>query len=516
MDVLMLSYRGEALREFPLRSTPLEVGRGAGCDIVVHDPALRDRHLLVTAQKGAVFVYELDGANAAPMPMGTGQMIPLGRHHALSRLPVVPTRELRIDVATEPIASDRGAGPQLSVVIGRGHEARRVALGARPLTIGSGTESDLRLSDRTVSARHCRLEPCADGLRVRDLGSRNGTLLDGVLVSLARVDAGSVLRLGRTDLRLVARGRRGDARASGLIGESSAMHGVLEQVERCSRNSYSTLITGESGTGKELIARAVHDRSAVAAGPYVAVNCGGMSTSLIESELFGHEKGAFTGAGGARRGVFEQADGGTLFLDEIGELPMALQKRFLRVLENWEVRRLGSERSIRVQVRVVAATHRDLRVMVADGSFRQDLYYRIAQLGIRVPPLRDRLDDVPSLATHFLAACAEELGTKHFSEAALERLSAHHWPGNVRELLNAVRRAAVACPSVVISVDDVVQVLEDMGATHDLDAERLRAIVNTHRGNLTAAARALGIPRTTLRYRLKPRRRANRDEPSTG
>ncbi len=505
MDVLMLSYRGEALREFPLRSTPLEVGRGAGCDIVVHDSALRDRHLLIAARDGTVLVYELDGANDGPRPLGTGQMLALGRHHSLERLPVVPTRETRIDAATEPLPSDRGVRPLLSLVIGRGHDARRVALTAKPLTIGSGRESDVQLSDRTVSGRHCRLEPSRDGLRVRDLGSRNGTFLDGVPIDLARLHAGSVLRVGRTDLRLVARGREGDARANGLIGESSAMHEVLEQVERCARNRWATLITGESGTGKELIARAVHDRGPNPGGPFVAINAGGMSTSLIESELFGHERGAFTGASSMRRGVFEQADGGTLFLDEIGELPIGVQARLLRVLETWEVRRVGAERPIKVSVRLLAATHRDLRGMVADGTFRQDLYYRIAQLAIRVPPLRDRSEDVPALAAHFLAECALDVGAKRFSDAALQRLAAHDWPGNVRELRNAVRRAASRCPSVWVSVEDVGMVLEDMGATADLDAERLRAVVRAHRGNQAAAARALGMPRTTLRYRLKPR-----------
>ncbi|MEZ4339305.1 MAG: sigma-54 dependent transcriptional regulator, partial [Sandaracinaceae bacterium] len=278
------------------------------------------------------------------------------------------------------------------------------------------------------------------------------------------------------------------------------------QVERLAKLPWPVLVTGESGTGKEMIARALHERGPRASGPFVAVNAGGMPSSLIESELFGHEKGAFTGAQATHRGVFEQAHGGTLFLDEIGELPLELQARLLRVLETWTIRRVGAEGTMPVDVRLVCATHRDPRAMVEEGRFRQDLYYRIAQLAVQVPPLRQRPGDVKALAEHFLRSCAEAVGAKRFEEAALMRLAAHDWPGNARELRNAVRRAAARCAGGWISLEDVAVVLDEMGGA-DLSDEGLRDLVAAHDGNLAAAARTLGVPRTTLRDRLRPRRR---------
>ncbi|MCB9593483.1 MAG: sigma 54-dependent Fis family transcriptional regulator [Sandaracinaceae bacterium] len=503
MDVLMLCYRGEALREFPLHTAPLEIGRGAGCDIVVHDPAVRDRHYLVAANGGTVLLHELDGRRARPRPIATGEEVPLGRHHSLARLPSVATRPSALH-RTDPLeGSRRAARADLSLVIGRGAEARRVSLDGRPLTIGSGDACDVRLADRTVSALHCRFEPSRDGLRVRDLGSRNGTYVDGVVVSLARVDAGSALRVGRTDLRLVA---RGEPSRPTVIAASEEMRAVFELVDRFAKHPWPVLVTGESGTGKEVIARALHERGPRASGPFVAVNAGGMPASLVESELFGHERGAFTGAANTHRGVFEQAHGGTLFLDEIGELPLELQARLLRVLETWEVRRVGSERSLPVDVRLVCATHRDPRAMVGEGTFREDLYYRIAQLAVRVPPLRSRPRDVSALAQHFLRSCADVVGPKAFEEAALARLVAHGWPGNARELRNAVRSAAARCAGTHVTLEDVAVALEDMGAAAELNDDGLRVVVASHGGNLAAAARALGVPRTTLRDRLRARR----------
>jgi DNA-binding NtrC family response regulator len=505
MDVLLLCYRDEPLREFPLEGRPLEVGRGAGCDIVVHDPRVRERHLLVRGRGGTVLVHELDerGRCQPPRTLPPNEPLLLGSHHSLVRLPNARTRPRPLTGRTEPLNPSAGGRLEASLVVGRGGEARRVALDQHPLTIGSAPDNDLVLSDRAVSKRHCRLEPGQDGLRVRDLGSRNGTCVDGVQVTLARVEVGSTIRVGRTDLRVVARGRAGDAREGGLIAESPQMQEVLELVERFARLDWPVLVTGESGSGKEGIARALHLRGPHPDAPFVAVNAGGLPPSLVESELFGHEKGAFTGAHAARRGVFEQADGGTLFLDEIGELPLELQARLLRVLETWQVRRLGSERPIGVKVRLVCATHRDLSAMIEEGTFRQDLYYRIAQLGVAVPPLRERPADVEALAAHFLAQAAEQLGPRRFGAGAVERLLLHDWPGNARELRNVIRGAAARCAGAWIAPGDVEAALGGAGAGRRLGVEQLRLVLEQHDGNLAAAARAVGIPRTTFRDRLR-------------
>ncbi|HJL17092.1 MAG TPA: sigma 54-interacting transcriptional regulator [Sandaracinaceae bacterium LLY-WYZ-13_1] len=504
MDVLMLCYRDEPLREFPIGSRPLEIGRGAGCDIVVHDPAVDERHLLVRAHGGTVLVHDLlAGARAPGRTLPPNEPLPLGRHHSLVRVPDAPTRPRRALGGTEPLATEARGGGELSLVVGRGGDARRVPLERQPLTVGTDAACDLVLHDRTISGRHCRFEPADDGLQVRDLGSRNGTFVEGVPVTLARVVPGSKVRIGRTDLRVVPRGRPGDARSLGLVAASTGMQEVLGLVETFARLEWPVLISGESGSGKEGVARALHERGPSPGAPFVAVNAGGLPPSLVESELFGHEKGAFTGAAAQRRGVFEQADGGTLFLDEIGELPLDQQARLLRVLETWQVRRLGSERPVRVRVRLVCATNRDLSQRIADGFFRQDLYYRIAQLGIHVPPLRDRPRDVDALAQHFLVDASETLGPRRFGADALSLLRIHDWPGNARELRNIVRQAAALSAGPRIGADEVRRVLGDLGGVRLGEARRLEGVLAEHGGNFAAAARAIGMPRSTFRDRLR-------------
>jgi DNA-binding NtrC family response regulator len=280
---------------------------------------------------------------------------------------------------------------------------------------------------------------------------------------------------------------------------------VLAEVQRMAALAWPVLVVGESGTGKEGIAFALHDRGPRSERAFVAVNAGGLPRELVESELFGHERGAFTGAAGHHRGVFEQANNGSLFLDEIGELPLELQARLLRVLETGEIRRVGAERTIAVDVRLVCATHRDLRAMVADGSFRQDLYYRIARLVLEVPALRARREDIPALAHHFLKQVASEVGGRELTAEALTRLLAYDWPGNARELRNVLCFAAASSGPYVEAgdIERALQRLGDVGLNRLPASETCRLTVAQYGGNKAAAARALGIPRTTLRDRLR-------------
>jgi len=381
------------------------------------------------------------------------------------------------------------------------------------LVIGSGPEAGLVLRDRAVSARHLSLRPRGGDLELRDLGSRNGSWVDGVRVTEARLRGPARLRLGRTDLQLTyAPGERGDGglpvgppTPGTLVAASPEMTAVLAEVDRLSRLPWPVLVLGETGVGKEQIARALHRRSPRAEGPFVPINAGGLPRDLVESELFGHERGAFTGAHRAHRGVFAQADGGTLFLDEIGELDLALQARLLRVLETGEVRRVGGERPAQVDVRLVTATHRALPGLVRAGRFRADLYYRIARTVVTIPPLRQRPADVAALARHFLAGIAEDVGPRALTPAALAVLEAHPWPGNARELRNVLSMAAAASGALRVDAPAVRAALlrmPDGDASEDPGPAELSRALALHGGNRAAAARSLGIPRSTFRDRL--------------
>ncbi len=304
---------------------------------------------------------------------------------------------------------------------------------------------------------------------------------------------------------------------SGMVGNCTAMQDVFERVRKVAASPATVLVLGESGTGKELVARAIHEQSARRDGPLVAVNCAAIPEGLLESELFGHEKGAFTGAQAAHAGLVESADGGTLFLDEIGELPPPAQARLLRMLQDGEVRRVGSTRPRKVDVRVVAATHRDLPKRVQEGTFRQDLYFRLRVVEIKLPPLRERGEDVPALAKHLLEKTCQRLNrpAATLSPEALVAISSHPWPGNVRELENAIERAIILADSPVITpgllalethdhglfeVHEVGESCLDNGATSDSLEEYFRRFVLEHQDKLgeTELARRLGISRKAL------------------
>ncbi len=314
--------------------------------------------------------------------------------------------------------------------------------------VGSGAECELRLHDPAVSWRHLELRATEGGYQLRDLGSTNGTFLDEVRLREASITGPVVLRLGTTRLRVAPSGeelaiplspRTGFGQ---LLGESVAMRQLFATLERAAPTELTILLEGESGTGKEVAAQAIHAASARADGPLVVVDCAAIPAGLIESELFGHERGAFTGASEARRGALEEANGGTLFLDEIGELPLELQPRLLRFLETQQVRRVGGSRVTQVSTRVLAATHRNLVAAVEEGSFRADLYYRLAVVRVELPPLRERRDDIPLLAHHFAERLVRD-PREVLSEEVLAMLRAHDWPGNLRELRNMVERLLV-------------------------------------------------------------------------
>ncbi len=304
---------------------------------------------------------------------------------------------------------------------------------------------------------------------------------------------------------------------SRLVGRASSMDRVRQMISKVAPTHSTVLILGETGTGKELVARAVHDQSLRAEMPFVAINCGALPENLIESELFGHRKGAFTGADEHRIGLFEVADGGTLFLDEIGELPKSMQAKLLRILESGEIRRVGDNESFQVDVRVICATHRNLEEMVQEEAFRQDLMFRINTFEIPIPPLRDRINDIPELADHLFrrfwkAPVPEELDV--FSEEAFNVLKSYAWPGNVRELANVIEHATILCDQPPISLDHLPKrltswqtgstVLPELGpmTLRELETHAIDQALTRHDGNKMACAEELGISLKTLYNKL--------------
>ncbi|GEL68454.1 MULTISPECIES: sigma 54-interacting transcriptional regulator [Myxococcus] len=399
---------------------------------------------------------------------------------------------------------------------------------ADTFSIGSHGLNDFVIEEPTVSRFHCEVKVDHDGARLRDLDSRNGTVLDGVHVRDAYLRGGSILRLGRVSVRFdfspeTNRLLISDRTTFGeLVGSSPVTRASFALMERAAASDATVLLEGETGTGKSRAAFAIHQASARASGPFLTVDCGAIPGNLLESELFGHEKGSFTGAIQRRVGAFEEADGGTIFLDEIGELPAELQPKLLRVLENKEIRRLGANGYQPVNVRVIAATHRDLRAEVNAARFRSDLFFRLAVVRIIIPALRERPEDIPLIAERILTAFgagSEQLAALSTPEF-IAQLQHAAWPGNVRELRNHLERCLVfqdAMPpdAEEVSAQAVLRSLVDpkqpyaearRRALEVFEREYLDALLKLHGGKVSQAATAADMDRVYL-YRLLRRHR---------
>jgi DNA-binding NtrC family response regulator len=427
---------------------------------------------------------------------------------------------LRYDDSTDTLVRDaprRPLGAIVNVETGGGRPAR-LRFGSGKCVIGSGADCDLVLADGTVSRRHAVLELVPEGVAVEDAGSRNGTFYLGQRVERMVLPFGGRLQLGSAliGVELDREALTGDLAPTaapsyrGLVGPSLAMRQLFALLERLEGSLVTVLIEGESGTGKELVASALHQGSRVAPGPFVALNCGAIATELVASELFGHRRGAFSGAHEARLGAFASADGGTLFLDEIGELPLEVQPALLRALESGEVRAVGSDEVVRVKVRLLAATNRNLGEQVREGGFREDLYYRLAVVRVRIPPLRDRPEDVGALVQHF----ARGSGARELPREVVARLEARPWRGNVRELRNVVE-AYVALgvlpgnegtdpgPALDRALSELVDVRRPYPEQKDALVERftrlyLERLLEHTGGNQTRAAELAGLGRAYL------------------
>lgn len=415
--------------------------------------------------------------------------------------------------------------PSVKVLLSKasGESLAEAKLGIEPLVVGASPDCDIAVKDPRMSRRHCELRITERGVILRDLNSKNGTYINKVPILEAILALDALVELGNSTLRLVASGRTTliplspSARFGGAVGASLAMRAVFAKLEKAAPTSETILLLGESGTGKEVLAKAVHDQSPRKGGPFVIFDCSAVAPNLVEDELFGHEKGAYTGANNARAGVLEQAHEGTLFIDELGELPLDLQPKLLRALESRQYRRLGASAHRRFDTRIVAATHRDLRTRIAQNQFREDLYYRLAVAEIHIPPLRERREDIPLLVDRFLNLQTPPRSINDLPPNAMALLESHHWPGNVRELRNTVARFVLfgeeALPPVSSRQTSLVppppssQPASFAGMTlsaarekvlEDFEKRYIAKRLSEHSGNVTRAADAMGVSRQYL------------------
>ncbi len=439
------------------------------------------------------------------------------------------------------IAAENPARISVSLTNGLNVEIR---LGVKEIRIGRGADADLLLPDPSVSRLHARIFRVGEQYFLADTSS-NGTYLDGKRVTQAILEGGQTFRIGPYQIHFlrerqspgpdpptVTQGIRlgSDAVRSmpptpsapssdtfGLVGKSPFLKRLVDNVRRVAGSDLPVLVEGETGSGKELVSRGIHDASSRWNRPFVVVNCGAISPDLIESELFGHEKGSFTGATVQRRGAFEIAHGGTIFLDEIGELPLALQPKLLRALEQKEIKRVGGNETILVDVRVIAATNRNLREEMSRKMFRDDLYFRLSTITLHVPPLRERREDIVPIANIFLAEAASRANrpAPGLSGAAAEFLASHDWPGNVRELRNAIQRAVVMGEGPALLAGDFSFLLTPesppiesaadtrLSRWEQTEKNSILAELALQKWNKTRTARALGIAKSTLFEKLK-------------
>ncbi len=400
------------------------------------------------------------------------------------------------------------------------------------VTVGKRPDCDLVLTDASVSRQHLRISRMKDDRwSLCDLGSTNGTFVNGARIKEATIEAGAILKAAEVEIAFVPRRDSisvpvwEESSFGPLLGSGPSMRRLFGMIARIAQTDATVLIQGETGTGKGLVAKAIHQASLRAKRPYMVVDCGAVQRQLIESELFGHEKGAFSGAYSRRQGAFELASSGTIFIDELGELELDMQPKLLRVLDAREIRRVGASATVPVNIRVVAASRRDLGREVERGAFREDLYFRLSVVTLTIPPLRDRPEDIPGLAQHFLTEVAERRGVRvpRLSAETLDRLTSHDWPGNVRELKNAIERAALLAavrPGAKLEIGALTprerptqgDEAFDPGSSFSQSKERwlakrerayLEWILGAHEGNVSAAARAARMDRKYLHKLIK-------------
>jgi DNA-binding NtrC family response regulator len=521
-----LESNGRVVMWRPLEGALMTIGQNPECDLCIPQEELAMVHCVlqwsgeVLSVKPQASGMILNGETIEESTrLAVGDRLGLGSLTAVVRFEAQPELEAGGQTRTLVPESFRRRS-DLMVRLPEAFPGKSWALDEGGLTLGANESNDIILEDPYVSGFHARVYLHDGRAMIEDVGSRNGIFVGTQKVQSAEATPGAQIRVGQTVL-LVApqnpeQGKTQAGRQSGqMIGKSESVEKLRKVIRRIAGSDIPVLLTGETGTGKEVAATLVAELSPRATKPLIVINCGALTRGLVESELFGHEKGAFTGANERKVGAFEAANGGTLFLDEIGELPLDMQPKLLRALENSEVRRLGSPKSFHVDVRVIAATNRKLEEEVAAGRFREDLLHRINIVTVELPPLRRRSSDLEELAMHFMAAFSPQGETVPISQAALEKLKSHVWPGNIRELRNTLQRAVLMRMGDGVEEEDIsfapssfehrAAVCEAVTTRtlSEIEKEAITTELIRHKGNKKEAAAALGVSRSTIHRKIE-------------
>jgi two-component system response regulator HydG len=533
----------QELIRYVIRTESTTVGRSSTNDICLPDSNVSRTHFIVTCKDGKFILTDkstngtfIRDKRVVSQELKNGDRILLGDWEVgfamepeEEDLTVIektgdrdPTQILNYDPDKRELKS------QKTFIKLSGKKGKTYSITKDIFSIGKAAGNDLVLSDdEFVSNYHCKIECRKGSFFIKDLKSTNGTFLNNQQIIEATLPFGAIFKVGQTDIEFGTLDSKEkidpiqESLFEGMIGRTVAMREVFGLISRIAKCDATVLIEGETGVGKELVARAVHQKSGRAKAPFVAVNCAAISKDLVESELFGHEKGAFTSAHQKRHGAFEAANNGTLFLDEIGELPSDLQPKLLRVLENREIKRVGSNALIDIDVRVVAATNRSLAELVRSGKFREDLFHRLYIIPIQIPPLRERTQDIPLLVEEFVRQASSKKNAPHrIDDAAMKKLVSFEWPGNVRELKNVISRAVLSCTGDTIMPEDISfapaalnertlfqskekeQGLE--GKTlREMEKDKILTELRRHEWNKKKTAEILGISKTTLFEKIR-------------
>jgi len=543
--LLHISKHDQSVLKFSLENlaqTQLSIGRSLDNTIVLTDPSVSRTHMTLShGPQGWSLIDKSKNGVIVDDQIVSKSDITLGSVIAIGPYKIELQKHLETDQPTLVIqkqdATQMFSYNQKTRELTKGHVTlfqtaplkRKYPLKKTMTTIGKDPQNDIKLADAYVSSFHCKIEKKEDHYVLKDYGSTNGTLLNGQKVREAILKHDDQLHIGQIHFHFscVKEKKHIEAKDAGqfcnMVSQDPDMKHLFGLIEEVGPTQAPVFIHGETGTGKELIARAIVQSSDRVNAPFLTINCGAISKDLIESELFGHEKGAFTSAHTQRKGLFEQAHTGTLFLDEIGELPIDLQPKLLRVLETGEIRRVGGDQTIHVDVRIVSATHRNLEEEINHQRFREDLFFRLVVMPLTLPPLRKRHNDIALLAQHFLTTHADKYNKplKDLSQEAMELLSDHQWPGNIRELKNILHRAWILSGTSDHILADHIQFFGSRhthtnqkkttapGTLEEVEKAFILDTLHANAWNKTQSAKKLGIAKSTLhlkiqQYELKP------------